>query len=88
MASFKASESKLGGAADLFGRSRPRVYRYVFGEGGEFGSVTFRRDGDRAEVLELVEPEHGDEPAGPASEQSAVSVSEEPAGDDGADVAG
>ena len=83
MAVFKNYRTRLGGDADRFDRVKPVVYRYVFGEEGEFGSVTFRRTGNQTEILETIEPEQGDQ----LRKQSESPVAVEPAGDDGPDVA-
>ena len=88
MGNFKSAAGRLGGSANAFEETKPKVYRYVFGEQGEFGSVTFRRIGKQTEVLELIEPEHGDEPVGPLKPPSDPAVAEEPAGGGGPDVAG
>ena len=87
MSKFKSSAGRLGGAANAFEETKPKVYRYVFGEQGEFGSVTFRRAGKTTELLELIEPEHGDQPVGPSKPPLEPTVAEEPARDGGADVA-
>ena len=50
LGNFKSAAGRLGGSVDAFEETKPKVYRYVFGEEGEFGRVAV---GYRADLLLL-----------------------------------